>query len=108
MLVIAFSRKNFERNNKANHWADFDTGSAWMSLCFQAEKLGYRCHAMAGFDPKKALEVVGLSAENIRPIAVIAIGKQGNKNILPEDMQKKEIQSDRKPIEQIVFEGKIS
>lgn len=108
MLVLVFTRKRFETNNKPNDWAEFDAGSAWMSLCFQAEKLGYRCHAMAGFDPDKALEVTGLDKNDVKPMCVIAIGKEGDKKILPKDIQEKEVQSDRKPLDNIVFKGKVS
>lgn len=106
MLVLAFARKNFEQTGKPNDWAEFDTGSAFMSLSFQAEKLGYKCHAMAGFDPNKALEVSGLKKEHVKPMAVIAIGKHGDIKTMPKDIQEKEVQSDRKPMDQIAFEGK--
>lgn len=106
MLVLGFARKNFERNDTPNGWAEFDLGSAFMSLTLQAEKLGYRCHAMAGFDPDKALKAAGLDEKDVKPMVVIAIGKHGDIKTMSEDLQKKEIQSDRKPLDKIVFEGK--
>jgi nitroreductase len=49
LMFIACSL-TFKRNNKPNNWAEFDTGSAWISMALQAQVLGLHMHAMAGFD----------------------------------------------------------
>lgn len=104
VLIIVFSKKTFDRNGKENPWAPFDTGAAWMSLALQAHKLGYITHAMGGFDPKKAFEVAEIDPTKYDVLAVIALGRQGDKNCLPEDMQKGESPSDRKPLSSIMVE----
>lgn len=104
VLIIAFAKKTFDRNGKENSWAPFDTGAAWMSLALQAHKLGYTTHAMGGFDPQKAFEVANVDPKKYDVMAVIALGHHGDKSYLPEDMQKGESPSDRKPLCHITIE----
>ena len=77
----------------------FDTGAAWMSMALQALHMGYQTHAMAGVFFHKAHQTLGL-AENIRLHAAVAIGKQADIAVLPENLQKREKPSDRNAIEQ--------
>lgn len=56
----------------------FDAGAAWGYLALQATKLGLITHAMGGFDPEKAKEVLGVP-DDYELHAVIAIGYQGKK-----------------------------
>lgn len=108
VLVIAFSKNQFAHNNKANRWADFDSGAAWMSLTLQANKLGLHCHGMGGFDQDKAYQITNVDADKYTAICVIAIGKMIPPDTLPPDLQEKEIPSNRKPIADFISEGKMS
>ena len=107
LLVLAFSKKNFAHNAKPNRWADFDTGAAWMALTLQANKLGLYTHGMAGFSADKAYAVTGMDPVEYNAICTIAIGRHGDPNTLPDDLRKREIQSDRKVMDEVVFEGTI-
>lgn len=104
MLVAVFSKRSFERNGKPNRWADFDTGSAWMSFTLQAEKLGLSCHAMGGFDPDKAYAVTGLDPERFNAICMVAVGKKGEVSALPPELREKEQPSERKQLSSIATE----
>ena len=43
--------------------------------------------------------------DGYRVEAAIAIGKRGDKSLLPESLQAREVQSDRVPLRQLVGEG---
>lgn len=103
-LVVVISRNNFEYNNKPSRTARFDTGSAWMSLALEAHSRNIVTHGMEGFDYdalKKNLQI----PDSFTVEAMIAIGKMGNKESLPEELRKKEVPSTRKPLQDIVAKG---
>jgi nitroreductase len=81
-----------------------DAGAAWENLALQAARSGWAAHGMAGFDvPRTAVEL-GVPSD-YRVEAAIAIGRRGDKSILPEALQGREGPSDRLPLAQIVSEG---
>lgn len=84
----------------------FDTGSAWAYLALQASLSGWHAHGMAGFDKEKARTELGVPAEYAVEAAV-AIGKLGDKSLLPERMQAGETPSTREPLSKLAFEGKF-
>jgi nitroreductase len=103
-LVVVVSKKTFDHNNKPSRTHSFDTGSAWMGLALEAISRKYAVHGMEGFDydtAKKRLHV----PEDFQVEAMIAIGKRAPKENLPEDDQKREFPSDRRPLSEIIQEG---
>ncbi|MCR4335237.1 MAG: nitroreductase family protein [archaeon] len=107
VLVVVVSRKTMEYKEKPAPTHSFDTGAAWMSLALEGTKRNYVIHAMAGFDYEKAGKVIGLS-EKYAVEAMVAIGKKGKKENLPEALLEKEKPSIRKELEEIAFEGKMN
>ena len=106
VLVVVVSRKDFEYNEKPARTYQFDAGAAWENLALEAISRGLATHAMQGFDYDKAkvdLEV----PENFDVMAMIAIGKRGQKESLPSNLQKNEYPTDRKPLQEIVMEGRF-
>ena len=85
----------------------FDTGAAWMSLALQAEKMGWRTHAMGGFD-KDALRAALQIPERFAIQCVVAVGRQGDKSTLDEGLQAREVPNDRQPLTAMVCEGRFS
>ena len=65
--------------------------------------LGLISHAMGGFNREKARELLNVP-ENYELNAVIAIGYQGDKSELPEQLQQREIPNGRKPLNELIFE----
>lgn len=106
VLVVVVSKNVFEHNGKPTRTHSFDTGAAWVSLAIQASSMGLVAHGMEGFDYDKAKEVLhipdGYSVE-----AMLAIGKLGNVDILPEELQKMESPSGRRELSEIVMEGEF-
>ncbi len=97
LLVYVAARRRFRRNDKENRHAAFDAGAAWVSLAFQARKLGLYAHGMAGFRKDDAYELLGLDEEEYHILAAIAVGRRGEPSALPEDLRKSETPSGRKP-----------
>jgi nitroreductase len=84
-----------------------DAGAAWANLALQATRSGWAAHGMAGFDvPRTAVEL-GVPA-GYRVEAAIAIGRPGDKSLLPEALRAREQPSDRLPLSQLVSEGRFA
>ena len=100
-LVLVVSRNNFEHNNKPSLTASFDTGASWMSLAIEAQARNIIAHGMQGFDYeaiRKALQI----PESFTVEVMIAIGKPGKAEDLPEEIREKEVPSNRKPLTAII------
>ncbi len=106
-LILVISRNNFERNNKPSRTARFDTGAAWMSLAIEAHARNIIAHAMQGFDYDAVAR--DLRIPNTFTVeAMVAIGKPGQKELLPHDLQDMEEPSARKPLESLISRGHCS
>ena len=105
-LVVIVSRKNFEHNGQPSITHQFDTGSAWENLAIQAVSQGLVTHAMAGFDYEKARKDLEIPVD-YEVVAMIAIGKRGPKENISPELQAREIPNTRKPLSEIVMEGKF-
>jgi nitroreductase len=105
-LVVVVSRKNFEHNGQPSITHQFDTGSAWENLAIQAVSQGLVTHAMAGFDYEKARKDLEVPAD-FDVVVMIAIGKRGPKENLSPELQTREIPNTRKPLSELVMDGKF-
>lgn len=85
-----------------NH--SLDAGAAWTSLALQAEFLGWKTHAIGGFDRDKAREHLGIPVGYQVELA-IALGKQGDIAQLDVEFHEREKPSLRNPISSFVAEG---
>lgn len=106
-LIVVCSNKNMSRNDKPNPVHSFDAGASFENLCLQAADMGVVAHGMAGFDQKAAREVLSVP-ESFAVEAMIAVGQPGKLETLPADLQEMEKPSTRKPLAEIVAEGKFS
>jgi len=108
LLILVFARRDFEERGKSNHWAEFDSGAAWFSLCLQAQKMGLACHAMGGFHSDKAYEVANVDPEKYNAMCAVAVGRQGPPENLDDDLrEREETKSDRKPLSDVAHEGPL-
>jgi nitroreductase len=87
-----------------SHSHSFDAGAAWGYLALQAAKSGWAAHAMVGFDLARAASELKVPA-GYRVEAAIAIGRKGDKSLLPEAMAAREMPNGREPLSAIAFEG---
>jgi nitroreductase len=83
-----------------------DAGAAWANLALQATRSGWAAHGMAGFDVPRTAAELGVPAD-YRVEAAIAIGRPGDKSLLPEALRAREQPSERLPLSQLVSEGRF-
>lgn len=105
VLIVVASDK-LRDNGDPNGAHAFDAGAAWASMAIQATMLGMVTHAMGGIDRNKARQMLNIP-DNFEIHAVIALGYHGDKSLLPEGIQQREIPNSRRPLNELVFEGKI-
>ena len=83
----------------------FDAGSAWENFALQGADMGLVVHPMAGYNAeplRKELQI----PDNYSTELMIAVGRPGAVEELPENLREREKPNDRKALEEIVFEGK--
>lgn len=105
-IVLIISHKNFEHNNKPARTHSFDTGAAWMAMALEGSARGLVVHGMEGFDYEKAKSSLDIP-DDYQVEALAAIGKRAAASNLPEEMQKRELPSPRKGVNEIAIEGKF-
>lgn len=106
-LVVMVSRDTFEKNDKPSVTHSYDTGAAWMAMALEGASRDLVVHGMSGFDYKKAKESLRVP-DGHTVEAMAAIGKRAPAESLPEEMQEREFPSDRKPLNEVIFEGGFS
>ena len=89
-----------------SHSHSFDTGSAWGYLALQATLSGWHAHGMVGFDIQRSYAELHVPP-GFRVEAAVAIGRLGDKSLLPEQMREREVPSNRLPLSQTAFEGGV-
>ena len=104
-LIVVISKRTFD-NGKPSRTHSFDTGAAWQSLALQGSIKGLVVHSMQGFDYDKARLVLNIP-EDYEVEAMIAVGKPGRKENLPEKLKEREFPSNRKRLSEITLEGKF-
>lgn len=108
LLGFIFAKRRFSQNDKPNDWAGFDCGAAWMALTIQARKLGLYTHGIGGFYKDKVYEALGVPETDYDAICAFTVGAYGDRDKLPEEMQKSEQPSERKPLDSIIIQGKFN
>ncbi len=103
-LIAVISYQLYEYNHKPAPTAHFDSGSAWMSLALEAQAKGWVAHAMSGFDYEKLRD--NLKVPNDYSIeAMIAVGKKGKGETLPDELRKHDTSYQRKSLQDIICKG---
>lgn len=104
VLIVIASFKLFSTTKKPSRTHSFDTGAAWENLALQGFLNGLVVHGMEGFDYERAQKELQIP-KDYQVEAVCAVGRPGNISELPLDLQKREELSDRKKVNEFVFEG---
>ena len=104
--LICLIAKKIDGEGKPNRNAVSDAGAAWENLALQASISGLVAHGMNGFDYDRAKTELEIP-DDYQVVHMIAIGKPGSISSIPERMQKAEHPSDRKPLKELIFEGKL-
>ena len=106
-LIAVISRNHFEHNDTPCPTAPFDSGAAWMSLAIEAHARNLIAHAMMGFNHDMLKENLHIP-DTYSIQAMIAVGKIGEKEHLPKELQEKEVPSTRKPLSEIISKGSFN
>lgn len=104
VLGVVVSHKTFEHNNKPSITHSYDTGAAWENLAIEGSSRGFVVHGMQGFDYEKAKKDLKVP-DDYEVMAMFVVGKKAPKEILPHELQLKEVPSTRKKLSEIIFEG---
>ncbi|MGH7354237.1 MAG: nitroreductase family protein [Candidatus Rokuibacteriota bacterium] len=103
-LIVVVSRTLFEHNGQPARTHTFDAGAAWENLALQGSAMGLVVHGMQGFDYERARTELRVPAE-FDVEAMIAVGRPGRVEDLPELLHAREKPSPRKPVAEIALEG---
>lgn len=106
VLIVVLSRKTLEKNGKPSRTHSFDCGAAWQNLALQGSAMDLVIHGMEGFDYDEARRVLGVPDDH-EVEAMVAVGRPGPREELPEKLRERETPSDRKPVREIAFEGRM-
>lgn len=107
VLVVVLSHKVFSRNGNPNPVHVFDSGAAFENLALQGARMELVVHGMMGFNKNKARAVLNVP-DDFEVNAMIALGRPGDLDDLPEAIRQREIPSGRKPVQEFVREGKFA
>ena len=102
-LIVVISKTTFD-NGKPSITHSFDAGAAWVSFALQGSLGGLVVHGMQGFDYDKAKEILRVP-DGYQVEAMIAVGKKGKKEDLPDFLQEREFPSSRKTTAELAMEG---
>jgi nitroreductase len=103
-LIVIISKESFDYNGKPSRTHSLDTGAAWQNMALQGSLMGLVVHGMQGFDYDRAKAELNVP-DGFTVEAMAAIGRDGDKSDLPEELREREVPSDRKKIAEIAFEG---
>ena len=103
VLALGIVRQIFARNGQPNRAAVHDLGLAAGNLLVEATARGLSVHQMIGILPDRAREVYEIP-EGSEAWTAIAIGYQGDPNVLPANLRDRDLTSKpRKPLREFVF-----
>lgn len=105
LLAVILAHKVFQRNGKPNPVHLQDCGHAFENLALQGTAMGLVVHGMQGFDFEKARTTLAVP-DDYAVAAMFAVGRPGDPDELPESLRQREMPSDRKPLSELIREGR--
>jgi nitroreductase len=107
VLAVVLSHKVFARNGKPNPVHTFDAGLAYENLALQGAAMGLVVHGMQGFDFDRARQELAVP-DDYSVDAMFAVGRPGDPADLPPEVRAREQPSGRKPVSEIICEGRFA
>ncbi len=104
VLIVVLSHKVFQRNGKPNPVHTFDAGAAFQNLALQGTAMNLVVHGMAGFSRDQARANLQVP-DDFEVEAMVAVGRPGDPDKLPDELRQRESPSGRHPIEDFIREG---
>ena len=107
VLMLSIANMISPTTQKENPYAFHDTGMAVSNLLMQATSMDLYAHQMGGYSKEQAIESLKIPKTH-SPVAMIAIGYQGNDEDFPEEIQQKNNQErTRKLLKDFVFNSEF-
>lgn len=104
LLMLTVAKTRYTHTGEPNAHAWHDVGQMVAQMVLQATSLGIYAHQMAGIDPEKAYELLGIPRGEFEPVTMIAFGYVASPNTLPEQLRERETAPRmRKPLQEVVF-----
>jgi nitroreductase len=103
MILVCADEGPDERTAR---YSGVDAGAAIANASIEAVARGLIAHPMAGFDAEAARVAFGVPDE-VRPLAVLAVGTLGDYSTADEAVVERDSQArERLPLEQVAFTGR--
>lgn len=103
-LLVVVSKTTFDFNGRPARTHSYDAGAAWYSFALQGVMMGLVVHGMQGFNYGQAEEELGVP-DGYQVEAMIAVGRPGDADDLPQGLQEREAPSLRRKVDEFAFEG---
>lgn len=104
VLIMFLSKRRFKFNSRENYWHMFDVGASWGYLTIEASRRNLVTRGIGGFNMTRARRVLKIPY-NYDIVSMVAMGRQGDKAILPEELREKECPADRFSLNDILHIG---
>ena len=107
-LVCVATRTTNLRDGNEVPWPThaLDAGAAWMAMALQATMLGWHVHDMIGFNQEATRQALNVP-QGLALDICFAVGRQGAKELLPEQLAARETPSAREPLSKIAFRDRM-
>lgn len=103
VLILVLCKRYFKLTGEENPWRTFDTGTAWGYLSLEAQTRGYFTRPVYYFDAERARTLYGLH-DDTEAIMLVAMGKYGDPDGLPDELQAREQPEARREIASILYQ----
>lgn len=105
MIIVVLSRKDYDCVIDDRVYHQFDTGMATAFLILRATELGLVAHPIAGYNPQKTREILGIPTD-IEVITLVIVGKHSK--VISPVLSEKQIlgekqRPERFPLQKFVF-----
>ena len=110
MIIAVVSKKEYDCIIKGRHYYQFDCGMATAFLILRATELGLVAHPIAGYNPEKTREILGIP-NDLEVITLVNVGKHAHDihPVLTEKQRATEVKRpERFPLEKFVFLNQYS
>jgi nitroreductase len=105
-LIVIASQTHLVWNGKeipaSSH--SFDAGAAWSNFAHQISLLGWHTHGIGGFDHTAARDSLKIP-DTFAIETMVAVGRRGARESLPETLQAREFPSGRLSLESLIGEA---
>ena len=101
MIIAVFSKPEFDCVIEDRKYYLFDTGMATAALILRTTELGLVAHPIAGFDPKKTKEVLGIPDE-MEVITLVIVGRHSE--TISRILSDKQVEAEKNRPERLALE----